>query len=239
MQGGRVQPALKGQNTAKEEEQFFRSRGFSRRIGFGKHPAVLVVDFIQAFTNPRSPLGSDVDPAIAATRALLTHARAKRIPVIFSTLIYDPRLKEAGIWALKQRGLSTLIANGGDASKVDPRLEFRRGDGLLIKKYASCFFGTDLGPRLLTQSVDTLIIAGCTTSGCVRATAVDALQTGFRPMVVREAVGDRSPRAHNQSLFDLDAKYADVVSLDETLQYLDSLPGNKRSRTVRRGALDG
>ena len=98
-----------------------------------------------------------------------------------------------------------------------------------LKKYASCFFGTDLVPRLMSRGVDTLIIAGCTTSGCVRATAVDSVQNGFRPMVVREAVGDRSQAAHDQSLFDLNAKYADVVSL-ETLHYLASgLGHNSRS----------
>ena len=109
---------------------------------------------------------------------------------------------------------------------MDPRLEFRKGDSLLVKKYASCFFGTDLVSRLLTHQVDTLIITGCTTSGCVRASAVDACQIGFLPMVVREAVGDRSRSAHEQSLFDLNAKYADVVSLEETLQYFQTrLPG--------------
>jgi nicotinamidase-related amidase len=105
---------------------------------------------------------------------------------------------------------------------VEPRLEFRKGDSLLVKKYASCFFGTDLVSRLLNRQVDTLIITGCTTSGCVRASAVDACQVGFRPMVVREAVGDRSRSAHEQSLFDFNAKYADVVSLEETLQYLET-----------------
>ena len=95
--------------------------------------------------------------------------------------------------------------------EVDTRLDMRPTDSLLVKKYASCFFGTDLVPRLMNQRVDTLIITGCTTSGCVRATAVDAVQNGFRPMVVREAVGDRSAAAHEQSLFDLNAKYADVV----------------------------
>jgi nicotinamidase-related amidase len=105
----------------------------------------------------------------------------------------------------------------------------RPSDSLLVKKYASCFFGTDLVPRLLSRQVDTLIITGCTTSGCVRATAVDAVQTGLRPMVVREAVGDRSAAAHAQSLFDLDAKYADVVSLEETLHYLRTVGHNKPS----------
>ena len=140
--------------------------------------------------------------------------------MIFSTVIYsDADLKDAGLWGIKMKGSATLKA-GTPAVEIDPRLDMRPSDSLLVKKYASCFFGTDLVPRLTSQRVDTLIITGCTTSGCVRATAVDAVQNGFRPMVVREAVGDRSKASHDQSLFDLNAKYADVVSLDETLQYM-------------------
>jgi nicotinamidase-related amidase len=141
-------------------------------------------------------------------------------------VIYDdPDLKDAGIWGIKMKGAATLKA-GTPAVEIDPRLDMRPTDSLLVKKYASCFFGTDLVPRLTSQRVDTLIITGCTTSGCVRATAVDALQNGFRPIVVREAVGDRSKAAHDQSLFDLNAKYADVVSLDETLQYMRTIGHN-------------
>jgi len=127
---------------------------------------------------------------------------------------------------LKQKGSITL-AKDTDGHEIDPRLDFRPSDSLLLKKYASCFFGTDLVPRLNSRRVDTLIIVGCTTSGCVRASAVDAVQNGFRPMVVREAVGDRSAAAHEQSLFDLQAKYADVVSLDETLQYMRNVGHNR------------
>ena len=122
---------------------------------------------------------------------------------------------------------------GTPAVEVDQRLDMRPTDSLLVKKYASCFFGTDLVPRLMNQRVDTLIITGCTTSGCVRATAVDAVQSGFRPMVVREAVGDRSAAAHEQSLFDLNAKYADVVGLDETLQYMKTVGHNRRTAIAR------
>ena len=154
-------------------------------------------------------------------------AHERNIPVIFSTVIYnDHDLKDAGLWAIKMKG--TLTSRPAPTrSKVDPRLDMRPTDSLLVKKYASCFFGTDLVPRLMNQRVDTLIITGCTTSGCVRATAVDAVQSGFRPMVVREAVGDRSAAAHEQSLFDLNAKYADVVGLDETLQYMKTVGHNR------------
>ncbi len=182
---------------------------------------------LKGFTDPRMPLGANLDREIEAQQPLLKVAHERAIPVIFSTVIYsDADLKDAGLWAIKMKGTLTLKA-GTPAVEIDPRLEMRASDSLLVKKYASCFFGTDLVPRLMTQRVDTLILTGCTTSGCVRATAVDAVQNGFRPMVVREAVGDRSAAAHEQSLFDLNAKYADVVSLDETLQYLKTVGHNR------------
>jgi len=210
-----------------QDQDFFRQRGFGLRIGFGERPALLVIDMVKAFTDPAMMLGADLDAQVAAISPLLGVAHERGIPVIFSTVMYhEANFRDAGIWALKQKGVATL-KGGTDAVTVDPRLDMREGDGLLVKKYASCFFGTDLVARLVSRQVDTLIITGCTTSGCVRATAVDAVQTGFRPMVVREAVGDRSAAAHAQSLFDLDAKYADVVSLDETLTYLRTVGHNK------------
>ncbi len=206
-----------------DENAFFAERGFGLTIGFGHRPAVLVVDLIQAFTDPRMMLGADLDAQIAATQTLLAAARSGGLPVFFSTVSYDDAdLRDAGIWALKQKGVMTLRA-GTAAVELDPRLQRLSGESLLVKKYASCFFGTDLTSRLLSRGVDTLLLAGCTTSGCVRASAVDALQTGLRPMVVRECVGDRSYSAHDQSLFDLQAKYADVVSIEETCRYIEQL----------------
>ncbi|RDE10073.1 isochorismatase family protein [Pelagibacterium lacus] len=206
-----------------DETDFFRQRGFGHRIGFGKTPALLVVDIVKAFTDPKRPLGSDLDAQVEAINALIDAAHAAGAPVIYSTVSYENKnLKDAGIWALKQSGTATLVADG-DGPELDERLHWQDGDSLLVKKYASCFFGTDLVSRLLAYGADTLIVTGATTSGCVRASAVDACQTGFRPMVVREAVGDRSTQAHEQSLFDLDVKYADVVGLEETLAYLNGL----------------
>ena len=209
------------------DEEFFKERGFGLRIGFGERPALIVIDMLKAFTDAEMMLGSNLDDEIEATKPLLDVAHERGIPVLFSTVMYeDADLKDAGIWALKQKGVVTLRA-GTTGVEVDDRLDFRDGDTLLSKKYASCFFGTDLVPRLMAHQVDTLIITGCTTSGCVRATAVDACQIGFRPMVVREAVGDRSEAAHDQSLFDLDAKYADVVTLEDSLQYLSNVGHNQ------------
>jgi maleamate amidohydrolase len=213
--------------SGKEDEEFFRQRGFGIKIGFGERPALIVIDMINGFTDATMPLGAKLDTQIEAQTPLVRIAHERRIPVLFSTVIYEEAdAKDAGIWGLKMKGSLTLAA-GSEAIKVDRRLDMQPDDILLVKKYASCFFGTDLVPRLNSRRVDTLIITGCTTSGCVRATAVDAVQNGFRPMVVREAVGDRSVAAHEQSLFDLNAKYADVVSLDETLHYLKTVGHNR------------
>ena len=210
-----------------QEHELFLQRGFGLRIGFGKRPALLVIDMINSFTDPSMMLGADLAGPIEATMQLHQAARDNGVPTFFSTVSYsEPGQADAGIWALKQKGVATLVS-GSHGVQIDKRLKFGPGDSLLVKKYASCFFGTDLVPRLLAHSIDTLIIAGCTTSGCVRATAVDACQTGFRPMIVREAVGDRSEAAHIQSLFDLDAKYGDVVTLNDTLRYICELPSER------------
>ena len=209
-----------------DDAAFFAERGFGMRIGYGERPALIVIDMRKAFTNPDMMLGADLDNAIEAIKPMIDIAHERGFPVIYSTVIYeDADLKDAGIWAMKQKGVVTLKKDT-DGIGVDERLDFGERDSLLVKKYASCFYGTDLVSRLMAHNIDTLIITGCTTSGCVRATAVDACQTGFRPMVVREAVGDRSLAAHEQSLFDLDAKYADVVALDDVVQYLSTVGHN-------------
>lgn len=206
------------------EEAFFKERGFGVRIGFGRRPVVLVIDLAKGFTDPQRPLGSDLSTQINVTNEITGAARDKGVPVIFTAVRYDdPGLADAGIWAIKQKGVATLMASG-DGHQLDERLIISSKDMRLYKKYASCFWGTDLLSLLVSSGRDCVILLGTSTSGCVRATAVDACQAGFRPMVVREGVGDRSERAHEQALFDLDAKYADVVTLESTLAYLRGLP---------------
>ena len=209
-----------------DDEKLFKERGFNKRIGFGENPALVVIDMQKGFTKPDQALGSNLDDEIAAIQPLVEVAHRRGIPVIYTACVYDdPELKDAGIWINKIGGLATLRA-GTENAEIDDRLDVRPGDALMHKKYASCFFGTDFGSRLTSRRIDTLIITGCTTSGCVRATAVDSCQSGFRPVVVREAVGDRSQAAHDQSLFDLDAKYADVMGLDDVLAYLETVGHN-------------
>jgi nicotinamidase-related amidase len=203
----------------------FEERGLTRELGFGERPAVLAVDLVNAFTDPRLPFGSDLDAAVEHARRVLDQARRAGLPVLFTTVAYeDPDLADAGLWAVKVPATATLRA-GSPEVEPDGRLGRREDESVLVKKYASAFFGTDLVSRLNALRVDTLVLVGCTTSGCIRATAVDAIQNGFRPMVVREAVGDRDPAAHEQSLLDLQAKYADVVSADSVLAHLASVPG--------------
>jgi maleamate amidohydrolase len=202
---------------------FFAQRGFGQRIGFGERPGLVVIDILKAFTDATQPLGADLSREIEALRQVLAAARAAGVPIFYTTVAYEEQdLRDAGIWALKQKGVVTLQA-GTPGVELDPRLKRRAEEAIILKKYASAFFGTDFVTRLNTRRIDTLLITGCTTSGCVRATAVDAVQNGLRPMVIREAVGDRAEAAHRQSLFDLEQKYADVVAVDEAVAYLAAL----------------
>lgn len=204
-----------------DQALFFKERGFGKLLGFGKKPCLIVVDLITGFTNPTMPMGSDLTQQITQVNKILDTMHAMGLPVIFTTISYDDSLSDSGIWYQKMEGLKTLKA-GTEAVNVDPRLNIHPGDDLIVKKYASAFFGTDLISRLNVNRIDTVIIVGCTTCGCVRATAVDALQYGYRPIVVEDAVGDRSLASHEQSLFDLHQKYADVLKTDEVIAILSS-----------------
>lgn len=200
-----------------------RRRGFGQRVGFGAAPALLVVDFTRAFTAPDAPLGSGMDHAIAQANRLIAAARQCGAPVWFSTIAYEDPARDAGIWAEKIQGLRAL-AVGSEAVDQDPRLDRSAADRILIKRFASCFFGTPLERDLRRDGVDTLILAGCTTSGCVRASAVDACQHGFRTIVAREATADRLADAHAQSLTDIDLKYGDVLPVDAIVAHLAAAP---------------
>jgi maleamate amidohydrolase len=208
-------------NKWEEIRQFYSQRGFAQRVGYGVRPAVLVVDLIRGFTEAESPLSADLDHVLTATLAILRAARNQGLPVLFTTVEYDASTKDAGLFPLKIPALKLLLT-GSPWVEVDKRLEPQPGELVIRKKYASAFFGTELAPTLTSQGVDTLIVTGCTTSGCVRASVVDALQHGFRAIVPAEAVGDRGQLPHQANLFDIDAKYGDVVSLAEVLDYLNS-----------------
>jgi nicotinamidase-related amidase len=202
----------------------YREKGLAGRVGFGSAPAVVVVDFIIGFTDTDSPLASDLDAEVAATTTVLDAARTRKAPVFFTTTAYDEELREAGLFPLKVPSLGTLV-RGSRWVEVDPRLGRRSDEPLIEKSYASAFFATSLADDLRAAGVDTVIVTGCTTSGCVRATVVDALQHGFRAIVPRQCVGDRSPEQHAANLVDIDGKYGDVVDLDDVLTHLQRPDG--------------
>jgi maleamate amidohydrolase len=199
---------------------------FGREVGWGRSPLLLVIDVTRAFTEPDRPLGSDCTDLLEQVNTLIRAARAGDIPVMATRVAYDrPDLSDAGMWAKKIGRLDDLV-DGGEAVLMDPRLEVTGEDPVLTKKYASCFFGTDLASRLTAAGVDTLVIAGLSTSGCVRATVVDAIQHGFRPIVVEDAVGDRWAEAHRQALADMQAKYADLTTTEAAAARLRDRPGD-------------
>lgn len=198
----------------------FKEKGLGGRMGFGSRPALVVVDVIRGFTEPQSPLASDLDTQVEATQRLLALARKAGLPVVFSTVAYDADLQEAGKW-IKKIPSNNWLVEGSQWVEVDERMDRRDNEMLLVKKYASCFFGTDLAARLISRDVDTVILVGCTTSGCIRATAVDSCSYGFNTIVVEEGVGDRADLPHLASLFDIDSKYGDVVSLEKASTYLE------------------
>jgi nicotinamidase-related amidase len=210
--------------TNASKEEILRSSGFGHRIGFGTRPAMLVVDMQVGFTDPeKSPLAGNLSTQIDAIHELLPTIRRGQWPVIFTTTAYDPYGQaDAGLWLRKAPNLR-LLKRGSDLVDIDSRLGVEPGDLIITKQYASAFFATNLASTLTALAVDTVLVTGCTTSGCVRASVVDAVSHGFRPIVVAEGVGDRAKEPHDASLFDIDNKYGDVVRLEELKKYLASL----------------
>jgi len=206
---------------AEDKRSIYKRSGLGHRIGYGKHLALLVIDTQIGFTAPeKSPLAGDLDSHVAAINRLLPAARKAGAPVVFTVFGYDPQIPgDGGLWPEKAPTLLELKL-GSDLVKLDPRLQHMPDELLLIKKYASAFLGTPLAATLVSRGVDTVVVTGCTTSGCVRATVMDALGHGFRP-VPEEAVGDRAQEPHEANLFDIDCKYGDVVPLAEALAYLE------------------
>lgn len=187
---------------------------FDGRLSFGKRPALLIVDFVMAYLDPASPLYAGVEDALASNERLLAAARAAVIPVFFTNVVYQADGADGGLFYKKIPSLRVFL-EGSPLGAFPPSLQPVDGERVISKQFASAFFGTSLAETLSEEGIDTLLITGLSTSGCVRATALDALQSGFAPFVVREACGDRHPAPHEANLFDLQAKYAEVVSEQE------------------------
>ncbi|MGI9336159.1 MAG: isochorismatase family protein [Gammaproteobacteria bacterium] len=207
------------------DSEIYQRRGFQRRIGYGTRPALLVIDMAKAWTQPGYAFTcDDMDTIIPANQALLAAAREKRIPIVFTTTAYqDPKGPHAdtGLWHLKIP--AETLEEGSDAAAIDERLAPGAGEQIIVKKRASAFHGTMLAGYLRAHRVDTAIITGVTMSACVRNSTEDAIAEGFRPIVVREAVGDRAPGTVEWNLFDINAKFGDVEPLEDVLRYLESV----------------
>lgn len=186
--------------------------------GIGRRPALVVVDVSKGFTDPASPLGSEADGVVEAVAQLLAAFRRHGLPVFYTTVAYDSP-EQATVFRAKLPALEHLRA-GSEAVEIDPRVAPVAGEPVLVKHVPSGFFGTGLAQRLQDAGADTVFVTGLTTSGCVRATAVDALSHDFRVIVPREAVGDRDSGAHAANLHDIECKYGDVPTLDTALAAL-------------------
>lgn len=199
-----------------------RHEGFHGRAGFGRRPALVVVDVNRGFTDPASPLVCELDGVVEAIGRLLAGFRAAGLPVAFTTVAYDDAGKQAAAtFIAKVPALLTLEA-GSPWVEIDPRIAPQGEEPVLLKLWASAFHGTPFASFLTAHGCDSLVVTGASTSGCIRATAVDALQHGYRVLVPRDAVGDRNPGAHDANLYDIDTKYGDVVTTDEVLALLEA-----------------
>ena len=204
------------------DTSIFDRQHFGQRMGFGRHPALLIVDFTIGFNDPASFGGGNISAAVANTVPLLEKARERGLPVAHTRIVYAEDASDTNVHCLKVPRLLTLTESN-PASHFVPELQPRAGEIVIRKRLPSAFFGTDLAGVLLAKGVDTLIIAGCTTSGCVRASTLDAMCHGFRPMVVSDCVGDRAEGPHAASLFDLGKKYADIMTRAEVFAQIDRL----------------
>jgi len=207
-------------------EQNYARGGFTQRLAPGAHPALLMIDFVRAYVVEGSPLfgGESCLAARRGAEALLAAARRARIPVIHTNVEYEPGGRDGGVFFRKVPALASFERGrhpelAAFAEGLEPAVD----ETVITKQYASAFFGTTLASTLTSLGRDTVLMAGVSTSGCVRASAVDCCQHGFIPLVVREAVGDRAAAPHEASLFDLQAKYAEVISLAEARGYLEAL----------------
>ena len=196
---------------------------FDGILGFGARPAILVVDFVKGYTTPGEPLYAPAVPmAVQHTVDIIEVARSQDVPVIFTRVMYHPTGIDGGLWVKKIPVLRSLV-DGSACSELADELKPLDTEWVFNKQYASAFFGTSLSSTLNALGVDTVILTGCSTSGCVRATAVDGMQHGLRMIVPRECVGDRHIEPHDAALFDIHSKYGDVVNKDCVIDYLLAL----------------
>jgi maleamate amidohydrolase len=204
------------------QEKVYENAGFGVRVLRGPKPALIVIDFSYGFTDTRYPTASDAGKQIDVTNRLIAAARAQLVPVIFTVIAFNDAEIGTLVWLRKATGMKALV-EGSRLVEIDDRLDRLPGDAVIFKKGASAFFGTNLAAHLSGGGIDTAILTGATTSGCVRASAVDAVQSGFNVLVVADACADRAAPPHDAALYDIDQKYGDVITTADTLSYLDGL----------------
>jgi nicotinamidase-related amidase len=217
-----------------EATRRYRDRGFQRRVGFGKKPALVNVDLANAWTRPGNPFTCEHmdDQVIPAVQKLLAAFRKHKLPVVHVTTCYQVTDRnnpdtDMGLWHCK---IPVEVVSESDTNlwAIDSRIAPIAGEQLLVKKRASAFHGTYLAGFLRAAGVDTILVTGVTASACVRGTVCDGLAEGFRPIAVKEAIGDRIPGAVLWNLFDIDAKFGDVETVERCLQYLADISKNVR-----------
>jgi maleamate amidohydrolase len=201
-------------------DALYTARGLGRRSALGTRPALIIVDLVMAFTDPTSPLACETDEAVAASARLLAEFRVQGRPVIFTTVSYDDAGAAAAVTFLDKVPQLAMMRVGSPWVEVDPRLAPVEGEPVISKLFASSFFGTNLATILTSAACDTVVVTGASTSGCVRATVVDAMQHGYRVVVPRQAVADRAVGAHEASLSDMASRYGEVLSLEATMGWL-------------------
>ena len=202
-------------------DDVYQKQQFGQKVGFGRMPALLVVDFVNGFTDPEILGGGNILEAVDAARPLLAYFREAKLPVVFTRIVYADDGADAGIWCEKVPRLRDLTEKA-HASQIVDALVPVAGELVIRKTQASAFFGTHLGAHFVARGVDSIVLAGCTTSGCVRASAIDAMSMNYRVTVARDCVGDRAIGPHEANLFDMGQKYADILTGMEVVSALKS-----------------
>ncbi len=200
-------------------DDVYAKQQFGQKTGFGRLPALLVVDFVNGFTDPEILGGGNILDAVEATKPLLAFFRAAKLPVVFTRIVYADDGADAGVWCQKVPRLRDLTEKA-HASQVVDALAPAEGELVIRKTQASAFFGTHLAAHFVGKGVDTVVLAGCTTSGCIRASAIDAMSMNYRVTVAKDCVGDRALGPHEANLFDMGQKYADLLTGGEVVAAL-------------------
>lgn len=205
--------------------EFYMKHGFGQRVGFGERPAIVVIDLAKSWLDTDSVIGSDLSKVVENTAKVLSMGREKNVPIFFTTMAYDSEFQEAvGPMSKKLPHIvkGSYLERGSEWIEIDPSLKRRPNEIFIYKQRASAFWGTPFLSYLIARNVDTLLITGCSTSGCIRSTAESAHNENFHTIVVKEAVGDRSALAHECNLTDIDLRFADVTPMEEVIAYLRS-----------------